>query len=99
MTKVDTVGKYLSIILVTSLINVHFNIIIFKTPNSEVGIHERSARKKIFINAKDRKLILSFAKSMINKPETYRNNVLFADESKFNIFGFDGRITVGRKKK
>ena len=36
--------------------------------------------------------------SMINKPETYWNNGLFADESKFNIFGSDGRITLWRRK-
>ncbi|GBO00337.1 Transposable element Tc1 transposase [Araneus ventricosus] len=35
---------------------------------------------------------------MLNKPETYWNNVLFADESKFNIFGSDGRIMVWRRK-
>ena len=35
---------------------------------------------------------------MINEPETYWNNVLFADESKFNIFGCDGRITAWRRK-
>ncbi|GFU03159.1 transposable element Tc1 transposase [Trichonephila clavipes] len=35
---------------------------------------------------------------MINRSETYWNNVLFADESKFNIFGFDGRIIVWRRK-
>ncbi|GBM82420.1 hypothetical protein AVEN_125856-1 [Araneus ventricosus] len=37
-------------------------------------------------------------KSMLNKPETYWNNVLFADESKFNIFGSDRRIMVWRRK-
>ncbi|GBM38639.1 hypothetical protein AVEN_37441-1 [Araneus ventricosus] len=35
---------------------------------------------------------------MLNKPETYWNNVLFADESKFKIFGSDGRIIVWRRK-
>ncbi|GBN20746.1 hypothetical protein AVEN_113900-1 [Araneus ventricosus] len=35
---------------------------------------------------------------MLNKAETYCNNVLFADESKFNIFGSDGRIMVWRRK-
>ncbi|GBO27609.1 Transposable element Tc1 transposase [Araneus ventricosus] len=35
---------------------------------------------------------------MLNKPETYWNNVLFADESKFNIFGSDGRIMVWRRR-
>ncbi|GBN99094.1 Transposable element Tc1 transposase [Araneus ventricosus] len=34
---------------------------------------------------------------MLNKPETYRN-VLFADESKFSIFGSDRRIMVWRRK-
>ncbi|GBN11025.1 hypothetical protein AVEN_17604-1 [Araneus ventricosus] len=35
---------------------------------------------------------------MLNKPETYWNNGLFADESKFNILGSDGRIMVWRRK-
>ena len=34
---------------------------------------------------------------MINKPETSWNKVLFADESKFDIFGSDGRIIVSRR--
>ncbi|GBL98376.1 Transposable element Tc1 transposase [Araneus ventricosus] len=35
---------------------------------------------------------------MLNKPERYGNNVLFADERKYNIFGSDGRIMVWRRK-
>ncbi|GBN55407.1 Transposable element Tc1 transposase [Araneus ventricosus] len=35
---------------------------------------------------------------MLNKPETYWNNVLFADESKFNIFGCDRHIMKLRRK-
>ncbi|GBN93301.1 hypothetical protein AVEN_170115-1 [Araneus ventricosus] len=35
---------------------------------------------------------------MLNKPEAYWNNVLFADKSKYNIFGSDGRIMVWRRK-
>ncbi|GBN72711.1 hypothetical protein AVEN_75275-1, partial [Araneus ventricosus] len=35
---------------------------------------------------------------MLNKPEAYWNNVLFADKSKYKIFGSDGRIMVWRKK-
>ncbi|GBL85210.1 Transposable element Tc1 transposase [Araneus ventricosus] len=62
-------------------------------------LHGRSARRKFFVSAKNRKLSLSFAKSTLNKPETNWNNVLFADESKFNIFGSDGRILVWRTKK
>ncbi|GBM91286.1 Transposable element Tc1 transposase [Araneus ventricosus] len=62
------------------------------------GLNGRSVRRKFFVSAKNRKLRLSFAKSMVNKPETYWNNVLFADEIKFNIFGFDGRIKVWRRR-
>ncbi|GBO24560.1 Transposable element Tc1 transposase [Araneus ventricosus] len=35
---------------------------------------------------------------MLNKPEAYWNNDLFADKSKYKIFGSDGRIMVWRKK-
>ena len=64
----------------------------------EAGLHRCSARKKIFDSAKNRKLRLSFAKSIKNKSETHWNDVLFANENKFNIFGSDGRIIVWRRK-
>ncbi|GBM46121.1 Sodium-dependent phosphate transporter 1-A [Araneus ventricosus] len=35
-----------------------------------VGLNGRFARRKFFVSAKNRKLMLSFAKSMLNKPET-----------------------------
>ncbi|GBM50552.1 hypothetical protein AVEN_1938-1 [Araneus ventricosus] len=35
---------------------------------------------------------------MLNKPETYWNNGLLADESKFKIFGSDERIMIWRRK-
>ena len=35
---------------------------------------------------------------MINKPETYWNNILIADKSKFIIFGSDDHIIVWRRK-
>ena len=63
----------------------------------EDGLHGRSVNKKIFVSAKNRKLRVSFAKSMINKPKTYWNNFLFSDKCKFNIFYSDGRITVWRR--
>ena len=53
----------------------------------DAGLHGHSACKNFFVNAKNRKLKLSFAKSMLNKPDKYWNNVLFAVESKFNISG------------
>ena len=64
----------------------------------EAGLHGCSAFKKFFVSVKKRKFRLSFAKSMINKSKTYWNNVLFADKSKFNIFGPNDRITVCRRK-
>ena len=70
----------------------------FRRVLREAGLHGCSARKKNFVSAKNRKLRLSFTKLMINKPKKYWNNVLFADESKFNIFGSGGRITVWRRK-
>ena len=57
-----------------------------------------SISREIFVSAKKRNLRLPVAKSIINKPETYWNNVLFADKSKFNIFGSDGCTIVWRRK-
>ena len=58
--------------------------------------NKQTNKKKVCV--KNRKLRFSLAKSMISKPETYWNNVLFADESKFSIVGSDGRITEWRRK-
>ncbi|GBM30235.1 Transposable element Tc1 transposase [Araneus ventricosus] len=62
------------------------------------GLNGRSAHRKFFVSAKNGKLRLSFSKLMFNKPEMYWNNVLFSDESKFNIFGSDGSVMVWRRK-
>ncbi|GBN89837.1 hypothetical protein AVEN_113313-1 [Araneus ventricosus] len=62
------------------------------------GLNGCSACRKFFVSAKNRKLMLSFTKSMLNKPKTYWNNVLFEDKRKYNIFGSDGRIMVWRRK-
>ena len=61
------------------------------------GYHGRVARKKFFVIEKNRKFRLAFAKSNINKNSDYWNKVIFVDESKFNIFGSDHRISVWRK--
>ena len=47
----------------------------------EAGLHGRSARKKLFVSAKNRNLRLSFSKSMINKPETCWNNAYLLMEA------------------
>lgn len=57
----------------------------------------RSARKKPHISKKNRKLRLDFAKEHVNKPPEFWMDVIFADESKYNLFGCDGKVLVYRK--
>lgn len=61
------------------------------------GYNGRVARKKPFINERTRKARLNFAKEHIKKHETWWNDVIFLDESKFNLFGSDGKVMVWRK--
>jgi len=60
-------------------------------------IYGRAARKKPFINDKNRQKRLGFAKAYINKPMEFWKNVIFSDESKYNIFGSDGKKFVWRR--
>ncbi|GFU66761.1 HTH_Tnp_Tc3_2 domain-containing protein [Trichonephila clavipes] len=61
------------------------------------GYSSRVARKKPFINIKNKKKRLEFAKTHQLKTDNFWKKVIFSDESKFNIFGSDGRRTVWRK--
>jgi transposase len=63
----------------------------------ENGNNGRIARKKPFISETNRQKRLKFAEEHKDRPETYWNKTIFADESKFNIFGPDGRTRVWRK--
>lgn len=63
----------------------------------ENGYFSRSARKKPFINEVDRNKRLAFAKEHLNKGIDFWKEVIFCDESKFNLFGSDGRPKVWRK--
>ncbi|KAK7576331.1 hypothetical protein V9T40_001250 [Parthenolecanium corni] len=62
------------------------------------GLHGRSPRKKPFISEVNRVKRLKFAKEYVNKPSSFWQTVIFSDESKFNLFGSDGRGYVWRKK-
>lgn len=62
------------------------------------GYNGRVARKKFWVNKINRQKRLEFAKEYRNKNEDFWNDVIFSDESKFNIFGSDGRRMVWRKK-
>ncbi|GFV45492.1 transposable element Tc1 transposase [Trichonephila clavipes] len=57
----------------------------------------RVARKKPLIGKRNRVKRLKFAKEHILKPQQFWNEVIFRNESKFNIFGSDGRRMVWRK--
>ncbi|GFX14327.1 transposable element Tc1 transposase [Trichonephila clavipes] len=63
----------------------------------KAGYNGRVARKKPFIGKRNRVKRLKFAKEHILKPQQFWNEVIFSDESKFNIFGSDGRRMVWRK--
>lgn len=63
------------------------------------GLKSCIARKKPYINATNRKKRLDFAKQYIIKLPDFWNQVIFSDESKFNIFGSDGQIRIWRKSK
>ncbi|CAK9813888.1 Transposable element Tc1 transposase [Anthophora plagiata] len=63
------------------------------------GYNGRIARKKPYINAANRTKRLKFAKEYIAKDGEWWEDVIFADESKYNIYGNDGRIRVWRKSK
>lgn len=54
-------------------------------------------KKKTFISERNRLKRLDFAKAYVSKPPEFWKNVIFSDESKFNIFGSDGKKTVWRK--
>ncbi|GFS94471.1 transposable element Tcb2 transposase [Trichonephila clavipes] len=63
----------------------------------KAGYNGRVARRKPLIGKRNRVKRLKFTKEHILKPQQFWNEVIFGDESKFNIFGSDGRRMVRRK--
>ena len=63
----------------------------------EKGYRGCVARKKSFISAKNLKKRLEYARKYVEEPEEFWNNVIFTDESKFNIFCSDGLVRVWRR--
>lgn len=61
------------------------------------GIHNRVPRKKPFISKINMEKRVEFAKKYIDAYEDFWANVLFSDESKFNLFGYDGKQKVWRR--
>lgn len=61
------------------------------------GYNGRVPRKKPFISDVNRKRRLEFVKSYENRDLDFWKSVLFTDESKYNIFGCDGRGKIWRR--
>lgn len=59
--------------------------------------HSRIPRKKPFISEANMKKRLEFAKLHKSDDMSFWKNVIFSDESKYNIFGYDGKQRVWRK--
>ena len=60
----------------------------------EVGIYGRIARNKPFINERNRKKRLTWAKKYKNIENNFWERVIWSDESKFTLFGTNGIVRV-----
>lgn len=61
------------------------------------GMNSRTPRRKPFISKVNQAKRLEFAQKYITYNEKFWKEVLFADESKYNVFGSDGKRRVWRK--
>jgi len=61
------------------------------------GLKSAYAKKKPFISKANQKKRLDFARRHINKDSEFWNSIIWSDESRFRVFGCDGRIKVWRK--
>lgn len=68
-----------------------------RTLNRE-GYNARNPRRKPYISTVNRQKRLAFAQKYVAYPETFWKRVLYTDESKYNIFGSDGKRRVWRKE-
>ena len=59
---------------------------------NEYELSGRVARKRPYVNKASRLKRLKFLKIMSAKPLNFWNTVLWSDESKFNLFGSDGKV-------
>ncbi|CAF1153117.1 unnamed protein product [Didymodactylos carnosus] len=60
----------------------------------EIGFYGRTARKKPYVNRGSRFKRIKYARRMLKQAFGYWNNVLWSDESQFNLFGSDGKVMV-----
>ena len=64
----------------------------------EIGLLARRPRKKPLISRKNKLARLQFANKHVNWSQEQWSKVFFSDESKFNLFGNDGKNYVRRYK-
>lgn len=64
---------------------------------NEANLHSRFARKQPFISVINKKKRLQFARKYANLSLDFWKNILWTDESKFELFGQKKRIRVWRK--
>ena len=62
----------------------------------KVGFNGRVARKKPYVSKDNRVKRLHYAKTYLEKPLGYWNEVLWSDETKFNLFGSDEKVVIWR---
>jgi len=55
------------------------------------------AKKKPYISQRNKSKRLAFARQHLSKDQAFWDSVLWSDESRFNVFGSDGRRKVWRK--
>ena len=65
----------------------------------EISFNDRVARKKPYVSKDNRVKRLYYAKTYLEKPLEYWNEVLWSDETKFNLFGSDGKVMIWRTTK
>ncbi|CAF1237504.1 unnamed protein product [Rotaria sordida] len=65
----------------------------------EIGFYGRVARKKPYVNKVNRLKRLKYVKMHEDKDTEFWKTVLWPDESKFNLFGSDGKVMVWRSPK
>ena len=65
----------------------------------EIGLYGRVARKKSLVNKVNRGKRIQYARTYREKLLGFWNQVVWSDESKFNLFGSDGKVMVWRTPK
>ena len=61
----------------------------------EAEFKGRVAGKKLYVDKTTRMKRIQYAKRYREQPPCFWDQVLWTDESKFNVFGSDGRVMVG----